>query len=219
MVFWRTEEATDMTRKWLRLGFYVLAISLLLLTLDSCAYVPAPSVPYGTEEALRTAEAAATSEIATAIVEVETYEARRTAEAPPTAATPEAASAEPALALEDVAIQVLSCAPYERFGTPVPDEFVCSYDVTFSLEYVTAGHSGYLVCFVADGGESDTNPVSEGSGASEVMVSIEDIIVRGGGETKHAAFCQLRDAGSDEWLAEAFHGESAHDDSLAMPVR
>jgi hypothetical protein len=114
---------------------------------------------------------------------------------------------------------VLSCEPHELFGTPVPNEFVCSYDVTFSLKYATAGHSAYLVCFVGDGGESERNLVSEGSGTSEVMVHTEDMIVRGEGETKHSAFCQLRDAGSDEWLAEAFHGEKAYTESLAMPVR
>jgi hypothetical protein len=219
MVFWRTEETMDMTRKLLILGFYVLAMWLLLLTLDSCVSEPAPLPSYATREAMHTAAAAETSEVATAIVEVETYEAGATAEAQATEAAEEAASTEAALVLEDVGIQVLRCEPHELFGTPVPNEFVCSYDVTFSLKYATAGHSAYLVCFVGDGGESERNPVSEGSGTSEVLVHTEDMIVRGEGETKHSAFCQLRDAGSDEWLAEAFHGEKAHTESLAMPVR
>jgi hypothetical protein len=219
MVSWRIEETTGMMRKLLILGFYVLTISLLLLTLDSCVSEPAPLPPYATREAMHTAAAAETSEVATAIVEVETYEAGATAEAQATEAAEEAASTEAALVLEDVGIQVLRCEPHELFGTPVPNEFVCSYDVTFSLKYATAGHSAYLVCFVGDGGESERNPVSEGSGTSEVIVHTDDMIVRGEGETKHSAFCQLRDAGSDEWLAEAFHGEKAHTESLAMPVR
>jgi hypothetical protein len=146
-------------------------------------------------------------------VEVETYEAEATH------TSEEGASTEPALTLEDVGVYVLSCSPYEVFGTPRPNEFVCSYDVTFSLEYVTAGHSAVLICFVGDGGESDRKPVSEGSGTSEVILAIEDMIVRGGGETKHSAFCQLRDASSDEWLAEAYLGTHAYDAALTMPVR
>jgi hypothetical protein len=193
-------------------------LSLLLLTLSSCHATFGDTRP-GSQATRDAARKAATHEAATAIVEVETYEAGATAEADATAPAQEAASTGPALALEDVGIQVLSCAPYERLGTPVPNEFVCSYDVTFSLKYATARHSAYLVCFVGDGGKSDRNPVSEGSGTSEVIVPIADMIVRGGGETKHAAFCQLRDAGSDEWLAEASHGQEAYDDSLAMPVR
>jgi hypothetical protein len=205
-------------RKTLLIAFYAVALSLLLLTLISC-YVPADDQYWEeeTQEALSTVRiatyAAATQEAATAIVEVETYEAEATR------TSEEGASTEPALTLEDVGVFVLSCSPYEFFGTPRPNEFVCSYDVTFSLEYVTAGHSAVLICFVGDGGESDRKPVSEGSGTSEVILAIEDMIVRGGGETKHSAFCQLRDASSDEWLAEAYLGTHAYDAALTMPVR
>ena len=204
-------------RKTLLIAFYAVALSLLLLTLISC-YVPAEDQYWEeeTQEALSTVRiatyAAATQEAATAIVEVETYEAEATH------TSEEGASTEPALTLEDVGVYVLSCSPYEVFGTPRPNEFVCSYDVTFSLEYVTAGHSAVLICFVGDGGESDRKPVSEGSGTSEVILAIEDMIVRGGGETKHSAFCQLRDASSDEWLAEAYLGTHAYDAALTMPV-
>ncbi len=219
-------------RKSLLIAFYAVAISLLLLTLISC-HVPAEDQyrKSETQEALDRGRiatyAAATQEAATAIVEVETYEARATSEAGATAAaqadatriSEEGASTGPALTLEDVGVFVLSCSPYEVFGTPRPNEFVCSYDVTFSLEYVTAGHSAVLICFVGDGGESDRKPVSEGSGTSEVILAIEDMIVRGGGETKHSAFCQLRDASSDEWLAEDYLGTHAYDAVLTMPAR
>lgn len=210
--------------KSLPVGFYAVALSLLLLILISCSTEP-PDV-YGTQQprasqtAISATRAAATQEAAaatqwaaTAIVEVETYEAEATH------TSEEGDSTEPALTLEDVGVFVLSCSPYEVFGTPRPNEFVCSYDVTFSLEYVTAGHSAVLICFVGDGGESDRKPVSEGSGTSEVILAIEDMIVRGGGETKHSAFCQLRDASSDEWLAEAYLGTHAYDAALTMPVR
>jgi hypothetical protein len=94
MLFWRTEEAMDMTRKWLRFGFYVLAISLLFLTLSSCAVmrrVPwgSPGEEFAAEETVEAqhlaTEAAATVEAATAIAGVETYEAGATAEAEATA--------------------------------------------------------------------------------------------------------------------------------------
>ena len=210
-------------RKSLLIAFYAVAISLLLLIPISCD-VPLVgdaevdhSVEYATAAARATRSvatyAAATQWAATAIVEVETYEAEATH------TSEEGASTEPALTLEDVGVFVLSCSPYEVFGTPRPNEFVCSYDVTFSLEYVTAGHSAVLICFVGDGGESDRKPVSEGSGTSEVILPIEDMIVRGGGETKHSAFCQLRDASSDEWLAEDYLGTHAYDAALTMPVR
>jgi len=211
-------------RKTLLIAFYAVALSLLLLTLISC-HVPAEDqyAESETQEALDRGRiatyAAATQEAATAIVEVETYEARATSEAEATRTSEEGASTEPALTLEDVGVFVLSCSPYEVFGTPRPNEFVCSYDVTFSLEYVTAGHSAVLICFVGDGGESDRKPVSEGSGTSEVILAIEDMIVRGGGETKHSAFCQLRDASSDEWLAEDYLGTHAYDAVLTMPAR
>jgi len=228
-------------RKSLLIAFCAVGISLLLLTLNSCRLVDPESME-GEDEILRQQElatqealldrgriatyAAATQEAATVIVEVETYEARATSEAEATAAAQanathtsvEGASTEPALTLGDVGVHVLSCSPYEVFGTPRPNEFVCSYDVTFSLEYVTAGHSAVLICFVGDGGESDRKPVSEGSGTSEVILPIEDMIVRDGGETKHSAFCQLRDASSDEWLAEAYLGTHAYDAALTMPV-
>lgn len=85
-----------MRRKWLRLGFYVLAISLLFLTLSAC---DKPSIPVPADKlpprarATQTAEAArrqatsaaATAEVATTIAEVETYEAGATAEAEATA--------------------------------------------------------------------------------------------------------------------------------------
>ncbi len=205
-------------RKTLLVAFYAVALSLLLLTLISCD-VPAEDqyAESETQEALDRGRiptyAAATQWAATAIVEVETYEAEATR------TSEEGASTEPALTLEDVGVFVLSCSPYEFFGTPRPNEFVCSYDVTFSLEYVTSGHSAVLICFVGDGGESDRKPVSEGSGTSEVILAIEDMIVRGGGETKHSAFCQLRDASSDEWLAEDYLGTHAYDAALTMPVR
>jgi hypothetical protein len=225
--------------KSLTITVCAVALSLLLLTLVSCD--PGQIVPWlremppdqaeratrmaeiiaedeATEAAATVAAQATATAAAQATSEAEATAAAATVAAQATSTSEEGASTEPALALEDVAVHVKSCSPYERFGTPVPNEFVCSYDVTFSLKCATAGHSAYLVCFVGDGDESDRNPVSEGSGTSEVIVPIADMIVRGEGETRHAAFCQLRDAGSDEWLAEAFHGDDAYDASLAMPA-
>ncbi len=82
-----------MLRKWLRLGFYVLAISLLFLTPSSCGPPQEMDRDLETEfratitaEARGTATTAAeTAEVATAIAGVETYEAGATAEAEATA--------------------------------------------------------------------------------------------------------------------------------------
>jgi hypothetical protein len=222
-------------------------LSLLMLILTACpmpssGVMPTPNVTK-TREA-RMAQLAATDawpeEEATLIAEVATHEAKATgtAEAEETAASneeqlvdelvseevaeqpsKEEASAEPALALKDVKIDVLSCSPYVFHGTPRPNEFVCDYNIRFSVEYNTGGNLACIICFAGDGGESDRKPVSQGKGTSEINLPIEGMIVRGGGETKHSAFCQLKDASSDEWLAEAYLGGSAYDSDLTMPVR
>lgn len=233
-----------MTNKRLLLLVY---LSLLLLTLTACPMPSSDMLPKGNKTktheaqmAQKTATAAWPEEKATLIAEVATHEAKATgtAEAEQIAGSTEEqlvdelvseesaeepskeeASTEPALALKDVKIDVLSCSPYVFNGTPRPNEFVCDYNIRFSVEYNTGRNPACIVCFAGDGGESDRKPVSQGNGTSEVILSIEGMIVRGGGETKHSAFCQLKDASSDEWLAEAYLGESAYDSDLSMPVR
>jgi hypothetical protein len=215
IVPWLREMPPDQAERATRMAEIIAEDEATEAAATVAAQATATAAAQATSEAEATAAAATAAAQATATV---APQATATVAAQATPTSEEGVSTEPALALEDVAVHVKSCSPYERFGTPVPNEFVCSYDVTFSLKCATAGHSAYLVCFVGDGDESDRNPVSEGSGTSEVIVPIADMIVRGEGETRHAAFCQLRDAGSDEWLAEAFHGDDAYDASLAMPA-
>ena len=80
-----------MRRKWLLFGYYLLAISLLSMTLSSCDNIrgatEAETAATETREARRLAtRVAATKEAATMIAEVETYEARETSAAEATAA-------------------------------------------------------------------------------------------------------------------------------------
>ncbi len=89
-----------MRRKWLRLGFYVLVVSLLLLTLSACDE-PSPPLSADYMETVeadvaqrQATSAAGTAEVATAIAGVETYEAGAAAEAEVTANAEATANAE-----------------------------------------------------------------------------------------------------------------------------
>jgi hypothetical protein len=187
-----------MRRKWLRFWFYVLAISLLSLTLSSCGPQQETTVEFEariTAEARGTAtSAAATVEVATAIAGVQTYEAGATAEAEATAAAQGAAPTEPALEITKMATKVLE---------DDPEEGVANIDFIFTVEYATAGHTAFLVCY-EENVESERTAVSGESGTSEVIVHLVDFDYYGPGQAE--PFCELRDASSREVLAEAYPG-------------
>jgi hypothetical protein len=176
--------------------------ALLLLALSSCdvPLVGEPDIPSEqeaeveaewTRSARRAAAAAtATTEAATAIVEVQTYEAKRTAEAE---ATREAASG-PSLEIAEMSTEVVR--EHE-------EAWVADIDVIFIVQYVSGGQSAFLVCY-EENVESEETPVSGESGTSEVIVHLKEFYYLGSGEAE--PFCELRDARSGEVLAEAYPG-------------
>ena len=183
-----------MRRKRLLCGFYVLAISLLLMTLSSCGGeengglepVSLSERVEATEEAMDrarereriAAHATETVQAATMIAEVETYEAAI------------------GLALEITEMWTKVIKEHE-------EEFVADIDFYFTVRYATAGHTAFVVCYEEDV-KSDETPVSGESGTSEVVVHLEKYDYYGVGESD--PFCELRDASSGEVLAEAFPG-------------
>jgi hypothetical protein len=196
-------------RKTLLIAFYAVALSLLLLTLISCQdELEDQCAEYATWEARATRSvatyAAATQEAATAIVEVETYEARATSEAEATAAaqadatriSEEGASTEPALEITEMSTKLLK---------DDAERGVADIDFIFTVKYATAGHTAFLVCY-EENVESDRTPVSAESGASEVIVHLVDFDYYGAGQ--YDPFCELRDTSSGEVLAEAYPGEA-----------
>lgn len=202
--------------KSLTIRVYAVALSLLLLTLNSCLIVdPDPKEvdledvnvlreqELATQEALDKARdrgriatyAAATQEAATAIVEVETYEAGATSEAEATAATEGGASTEPALEITEMSTKVLK---------QDAESGVADIDFIFTVKYATAGHTAFLVCY-EENVESERTPVSAESGTSEVIVHLVNFNYYGPGQ--YDPFCELRDASAGEVLAEAYPGE------------